>query len=51
MQISERLAPEQAKGEVERVKTLDVSSENERVGVQPHSEGETRSVVNQVLLV
>ena len=44
VQISERLASDQAKGEVERVRTLDGSCENERVGVQPHSEGETRIV-------
>ena len=44
VQNSERLAPDQAKGEVERVRTLDGSSEIERVGVQPHCEGETRNV-------
>ena len=48
LQISEGLAPEQTKGEVKRVRTLDGSSENERVGVQPHSEGETRSVTTYV---
>ena len=42
MQISERLAPEQAKGEVEIERTLDGSSEIEIVGAQPHREGETR---------
>ena len=47
VQISERLAPEQAKREVERVRTLNGSSDNERVGVQPHCEGETRNVTTE----
>ena len=44
VQIYERLAPDQEKGEVERERTLDGSSEIERVGVQPHCEGETRTM-------
>ena len=48
VQISERLALDQAKGEVERVRTLDGSSDYERVGVQPHCEGETRNVTTYV---
>ena len=48
VQISERLAPDQEKGEVERVRTLDGSSEVERVGVKPHCEGETRNVTTYV---
>ena len=44
VQNSERLAPDQEKGEVERVRTLDGSSEIERVGAQPHCEGETRNI-------
>lgn len=36
----ERLAPDQAKGEVERVLTLDSQSENEGMDDQLHSEGE-----------
>ena len=51
VQNSERLAPDQAKGEVERVRILDDSSEIEKVGSQPHCE-ETRNVttfVNDVM--
>ena len=44
VQISERLDPNQEKGEVERERTLDGSSEIERVGAQPHYEGKTRIV-------
>ena len=53
MQNYERLAHDQAKGEVERVRTLEGSIENERVGVHPHCEGETRdltTVVDDVLI-
>ena len=48
VQNSERLAPDQEKGEVEKVRTLDGSSEIERVGAQPHCEGETRNVTTFV---
>ena len=48
VQNSERLASDQEKGEVERVRTLDGSSEIERVGAQPHCEGETRNVTTFV---
>ena len=48
IQNSERLAPDQEKGEVERVRTLDVSSEIERVGAQPHCDGQTRHVTTFV---
>ena len=48
VQNSERLALDQAKGEVERVRILDDSSEIERVGAQPHCEGETRNVTTFV---
>ena len=41
---SEGLAPGQEKGEVERERILEGSSEIERVGAQPHCEGETRVV-------
>ena len=47
LQISERLAPDQEKGEVERVRTLDFSSEIERMGVQPHCVGKTRIVTTE----
>ena len=50
MQISERMALDQEKGEVERVRTLDGSSEIERVGVQPHCEGETRIVQQKMMM-
>ena len=42
------MPPDQAKGDVERVRTLDGSSENDRVGVQPHYEGETKNVTTYV---
>ena len=48
VQKSERLAHDQTKGEVERVRTLEGSRENERVGVQPHCEGETRDLTLNV---
>ena len=48
MQNSERRAPDQDKGEVERVRILDDSSEIERVVAQPHCEGETRNVTTFV---
>ena len=47
MQISDRLAPDQEKGDVERVKTLDGYREIERVGLQPHCEGENRNVTTE----
>ena len=48
VQNSERLTPDQEKGEVERVRTLDGSCEIERVGAQPQCEGETRNITTFV---
>ena len=48
VQNFERLAPDQAKGEVERVRILDDSIEIERLGAQPYYEGETRNVTTFV---
>ena len=47
IQNSDRLDPDQAKGEVERVRTVDGSSEVDRVGVHPHCVGETRNVTTE----
>ena len=48
MQKAERLDHDHAKGEVVRVRTLEDSRENERVGVEPHYEGETKDLTLNV---